>query len=293
MNKNELTAPATIHTALYWATEQFKRSAQLNESNSFHLDAELLLAHALEKPRTHLRSWPETALPATMQQLYSRLVQQRAHGMPIAYLLGQRDFWDLSLRVTADTLIPRPETELLVENALELIPANKAWKIADLGTGSGAIALALAKHRPECHLLAVDNSDAALEVAKSNAKRCDISNLSFLKSHWFAQISPQQFQLIVSNPPYVAENDSHLSRSDVAFEPRHALASGPDGLDDLRHIIVQSQSYLAPGAYLLLEHGFDQANSVAAVFDKTGWENIACLQDLSGQDRVTRAQKPD
>jgi len=279
-----------ISSALSWAKQQFQHSQNLLDGGSDSLDAELLLSHSLNKPRTYLLSWPEATLDTEQQTQFEKLVQRRAQGEPIAYLLAQREFWDLNLTVTTDTLIPRPETELLVETALELIPLDQSMQIADLGTGSGAIALALAKHRPRSHVTAVDNSTAALVVASKNALQNKISNVSFLHSNWFEQLSAQTFQIIVSNPPYVAQNDPHLQRGDVAFEPREALIAGPDGLDDLIYLIAHSMRFLASNGYLIVEHGYNQGNAVAELFKLAGWKNIKTIQDLSQQDRVTIGQ---
>jgi len=280
-----------ISSALGWAKQQFRPSEYLLDSDSHSLDAELLLSHCLNKPRTYLHSWPEATLEIEQQTQFEKLVLRRVLGEPIAYLLAQREFWDLNLTVTADTLIPRPETELLVETALELIPLDQPMAIADLGTGSGAIALALAKHRPRCQITAVDNSTAALAVAEENAVQHKLSNIDFLHSNWFEQLSAQTFQIIVSNPPYVAENDPHLQRGDVAFEPLGALVAGQNGLDDLSYISAHSMHFLTNDGYLIVEHGYDQGHAVAELFKLAEWKNIKTIQDLSQQDRITIGQK--
>ncbi len=264
-----------------------------NQADMARLDAELLLAFVLEKNRTWLRTWSEKTLTPQQHATYTALLARRQAGEPVAYLTGTQGFWSLQLQVTADTLIPRPETELLVEQALARIPPQEHWQIADLGTGSGAIALALATERPACRFTATDVSDASLAIARHNARRHNLGNVQFVKSHWFANLpSGQPYQMIVSNPPYIAEQDPHLARGDVRFEPEAALASGPDGLEALRHIIQQGHRYLVPGGWLLLEHGFDQQDAVLALMQATGYHDVADHLDLSGQPRLVLGRTP-
>ncbi len=264
-------------------------AALADASPAPQLDAELLLAHALGKARSHLRAFPENTPDAAALRLFHSLVEARRHGKPIAYLTSKREFWSLELKVTPATLIPRHETELLVELALERIPADATWRVLDLGTGSGAIALALAKERPGCRLTATDRSAAALAVARENAATLEIPNVEFLEGDWFMPIAERRFDVIVSNPPYVAERDPHLDAGDLRFEPRAALAAGTEGLDDLRRIVGAAAGHLAPGGWLLLEHGHDQGATVRALLAARGFEGAATFTDLAGWDRVSGA----
>lgn len=259
----------------------------LHEQEAAQLEAELLLAHAMNQSRSYLKAWPDADLNHSQQQVFIDLVRRRANGEPIAYILERREFWDLELRVTPACLIPRPETELLVELALQLIPTNAPWKIADLGTGSGAIALAIAKHRPTCRIIATDTSETALKLAQDNAAQLRITNVDFHLGNWFDCLAAQRFQLIVSNPPYVADNDPHLSQGDLRFEPATALSSGPEGLEDIRQIINAAPDHLEPGGWLLLEHGYDQATAVTQLFRDCGFTNVSTQADLAHRERVT------
>lgn len=251
------------------------------------LDAEILLAHVLEMPRSHLFARPEQRLDGYKLRSYALLVLARRKGQPVAYLTGQRDFWSLTLKVTPATLIPRPETELLVEEALRNVPVGVRWYLLDLGTGSGAIALALAKERPQCILTATDISRSALAVARENAKRLEIHNLAFMQGQWFTPVSGRRFAMIVSNPPYVPNDDPHLNAGDLRFEPRHALTGGPDGLAAIRKIVLRAPSHLDRGGALLLEHGYDQGERVRELLSAAGFSAIKTLRDLAGSERVT------
>ncbi len=253
------------------------------------LDAELLLAHALGRARGHLRAFPESRPDARALQLFRSLVEARRRGEPIAYLTSKREFWSLELKITPATLIPRHETELLVELSLERIPGDLTWRLLDLGTGSGAIALALAKERPRCRITATDRSATALGVARENAGTLGIANVEFLEGDWFMPVAERRFELIVSNPPYVAERDPHLEAGDLRYEPRTALAAGPQGLDDLRRIVGAASGHLEPGGWLLLEHGHDQGAAVRALLAARGFEDPVTFKDLGGQDRVSGA----
>jgi release factor glutamine methyltransferase len=206
--------------------------------------------------------------------------------------MGYRDFWNLRLQVSPATLIPRPETELLVEVALEKLAtlSSQTVSVLDLGTGTGAIALALAQERPDIQLLAVDASTAALDIARSNAQLNQINNVSFVQSNWFSELPSQRFDLIVSNPPYIEQNDPHLTQGDVRFEPISALASGLDGLDDIRHIIQHAPAWLNPQGWLLLEHGYNQGQAVSTLMLKRGLQNVQCLPDWAGIERVNLGQ---
>lgn len=261
-------------------------------SDSARIDIELLLCHVLNKDRSFFHTWPEYELEPQQLLDFQALLEQRLSGKPIAHILGQRGFWSLNLKVTSDTLIPRPDTERLVELALDIIPLDKKWRILDLGTGSGAIALAIASERPLCEVVATDYSVAALAVAKENAKTHDLNNIQFLKSHWFENIEIQKFDLIASNPPYICENDSHLSQGDVRFEPLSALTAGADGLNDIKMIIKQAKSYLNHGSSVLIEHGFDQADAVITLFKAENYQHVKNDKDYAGQPRVTSALFP-
>ena len=281
-NWRHMASPITIKQALDIAQQQL---SHLDDNT--HLEAEILLSHVLECSRTRLHTWPEQVLTKPQADNYQALLARRLEGEPIAYITGQRGFWDMELGVTPDTLIPRPETERLVELALERIPADAHWQIADLGTGSGAIALAIARERPRCHVLATDLSPAALAVARDNAKRLGVSNIRFQNSHWFKHLDAGRFEMIVSNPPYIHPQDPHLSQGDLRFEPSSALRSGADGLEDIRHIARAARAYLSPPGWLLLEHGYDQGPTITTLLSDLGYEEISIYQDLSGNDRVS------
>jgi len=255
-------------------------------SDSARLDAELLLCHALGRPRSYLYTWPEQELDEAQAEALEKLVERRQGGEPVAHILGKREFWSLELAVSADTLIPRPETELLVEAALARIPEQAEWAVADLGTGSGAIALAIASERPRCRITAVERSAGALAMARQNASALGIANVEFLQGEWFAPLVGRRFQVILSNPPYIPENDPHLSRGDLRFEPRSALAAGADGLADIRQLVSGAPALLCPPGWLLLEHGYDQGAAVTGLLGAAGYAEVADLADLQGHGRV-------
>ncbi|SDU20765.1 peptide chain release factor N(5)-glutamine methyltransferase [Halopseudomonas salegens] len=267
--------------------DQVLAAVDLPDSGSPRLDAELLLAAVLDKSRSYLRTWPEYELTAPQLNLYRTLLARRRAGEPVAYLLGRQGFWSLDLAVAPSTLIPRPDTERLVELALELGPTGAA-RVLDLGTGSGAIALALASERPQWQLTGVDRVTDAVALATRNAEELGLRNVSFQRSDWFAGVSGQRFDLVVSNPPYIASDDPHLSQGDVRFEPSSALVSGNDGLQDVRQIIGESRKHLQ--GWLLLEHGWQQAAAVQALLHEQGYQAVASWQDLAGQTRVTGGQ---
>jgi release factor glutamine methyltransferase len=264
----------------------------LAASPSPRLDAEVFVMHVTGLTRAQLITHGDQALTAEQETLLNTLLARRAQGEPVAYLTGEREFWSLPLHVTPAVLIPRADTELLVEVALEKIPREASWTIADLGTGSGAVALAIAHDRPRCHVLALDQSGAAIAVARDNAQRLGLANVECLQGNWFEPLAGMTVDLLAGNPPYIAERDPHLSQGDVRFEPRAALASGIDGLDDIRHLVAQAGAYLRAGGWLMLEHGFDQGNAVRALFAAAGFLAIETRRDASGLERVTLGCRP-
>jgi len=258
-------------------------------SDSPRLDAELLLMFVLNAPRSLLFTHPDQELSDVQAARFATLVKQRLDHNPIAYLTGEKEFWSLALTVTPDTLVPRPETELLVEEALKRIPENSALDILDLGTGSGAIAIAIASERPNARIVATDISAPALRIATDNARRHSLTNLRFLQGDWLDAVAEQSFDLILSNPPYVAAGDPALDR--LAREPRGALVSGSDGLDAIRQIAVGAGDHLADGGWLFVEHGADQKTLVGGTLTNAGWHDIECLTDLGGLPRLTRSRR--
>ncbi|AZD31730.1 peptide chain release factor N(5)-glutamine methyltransferase [Pseudomonas chlororaphis] len=267
------------------------RAAQLPDSPTARLDAELLLAAALGKPRSFLHTWPERIVPSEAALTFASYLQRRRSGEPVAYILGQQGFWKLDLEVAPHTLIPRPDTELLVEAALELLPATPA-KVLDLGTGSGAIALALACERPAWRVTAVDRVLEAVALAERNRQRLQLDNVTVLSSHWFSALQGERYQLIISNPPYIADTDPHLAAGDVRFEPESALVAGKDGLDDLRLIIAQAPGHLEAGGWLMLEHGYDQAPAVRDLLLGQGFAEVHSRVDLGGHERISLGRLP-
>ncbi|MBX2807396.1 MAG: peptide chain release factor N(5)-glutamine methyltransferase [Cellvibrionaceae bacterium] len=265
-------------------------------SDSPRLDVELLLCHVLQKDRAYLYTWPEALLSTRQQQCYQKLLARRLAGEPMAYILGEKEFWSLPLQVSSSALIPRPETELLVALALDL-SANRSpnpqaaapLKLLDLGTGTGAIALAFARERPKWQVLAVDKSPDALALARANQDALGITNLRLCHSDWFSALGGQRFDLILANPPYIAPDDPHLTQGDVRYEPRTALVAQEQGLADLRAIIAQAPKFMEKGGCLLLEHGDRQADVVADFLREYGFESCFVRQDLAGHDRVSGA----
>lgn len=260
--------------------------ADLPDSPTAALDSELLLAHAIGKPRSFLRTWPEHQPEPAQVEVFAGLLARRRAGEPVAYLLGEQGFWSLDLQVSAATLIPRPDTERLVELALELGPARSA-RVLDLGTGTGAVALALASERPAWEVMATDVVPAAVALAESNRARLALTNVKVQHSDWFAHLEVAPFDLIVSNPPYIRSADPHLECGDVRYEPATALVSGADGLDAIRHIVQCAPGYLNDGGWLLLEHGWDQAAAVVALLEQRGFVDARSWQDIGGQQRVS------
>ncbi|UQB43473.1 peptide chain release factor N(5)-glutamine methyltransferase [Thiomicrospira microaerophila] len=277
-----------ISTAIQQAVQQLTNSA--NDCNP-KLEAEILLCHSLRVNRAYLLTWPEKALTETQVAEFFALVERRQAGEPIAYLLGYKEFWGLALQVSPATLIPRADTETLIEIALQKLAQYPKPQILDMGTGSGAIALALASERPDAKITAIDASPAALAVAQANGLAHQLK-INWLLSDWFSQLEGQKFDCIVSNPPYIEQQDLHLTQGDLRFEPDSALSSGSDGLDDLRLIICQAPSYLNQQAWLFVEHGYNQADAVKQLFRQAGFQSITCQVDLAGHPRVSYGQTP-
>ena len=268
-----------------------KDATEVLGSDTARLDAEVLLASLLKKDRSYLLAWPEKILPQKTREQFHQLVKRRASGEPVAYLTGQREFWSLPLAVSTDTLIPRPETETLVTLALEKIPPDGCLHIADLGTGSGAIALAIAHERPRCRVVATDASAKSLEIAADNARNLGIENIHFIHGNWCDPLPQEPFDLILSNPPYIEDQDPHLEHGDVRFEPRTALAAGPDGMDDLDHIVACARQHLRKEGWLMLEHGYQQADRVKMRLSEHGYREISSHSDEAGLDRVCMGRK--
>lgn len=256
------------------------------------LEAEVLLSQTLGVTRSYLYTWPERVLTATEMAHYQSLLKRRVRGEPLAYVTGCKEFWSLNLQVTTATLIPRPETELLVEQALARLPVTSNAHILDLGTGCGAIALAIASERPRCQVLATDCDKCALAVAQRNAQHLGIHNVVFLVSDWFTQLEGFSMNLIVSNPPYLANDDPYLQHGDIGYEPRQALVAGTEGLAVIRHLITHARNYLAPGGWLLLEQGYQHAEAVRDLFMAHAYTAINSYSDLAGHIRVTVGQNP-
>lgn len=267
--------------------DQLLAHAAQIDSPTAQLDAELLLAFVLDQPRSYLYTWPEKPVSAVQTANYMALLERRQRGEPVAYLLGRQGFWTLDLAVAEHTLIPRADTELLVEAALQLAASDSALNLLDLGTGSGAVALAIASERPHWQVTGVDRIESAVALAQSNQRQLALSNVQFLVSDWFSALAEQRYDLILSNPPYIAENDPHLQQGDVRFEPLSALVAGPDGLDDIRIIIAQAPSYLTAHGWLLLEHGFEQASAVRELLEQAGFVDVSSQRDLAGHERIS------
>ena len=291
----------TIKAALHDAQTALAKLVNISEAK---LEAQLLLQHVLNVNRAWLIAHQNDALEANIHAAYRTLINRRVNGEPIAYILGVREFYGLNLKVTPATLIPRPDTETLVEAALAKIPLQKNLTICDLGTGSGAIALAIAKHRPLAQVTAVDASENALKIAQENAHNLQITNVEFTLSNWFDALKNQRFDVVVSNPPYIAEGDKHLSSGDLPWEPISALVPGQpfpledknaekeDGLSAIKHIISDAPNYLKPHGWLMLEHGYNQAEQVTDLLAQAGFGQIETQKDLGGNNRVTLGMMP-
>lgn len=282
---------ATIEATLKTAQNQLITTGLVD---SPQIDAELLLCHTLGVNRSYLFTWPEKRLTPEQTNTFQTHLEMRLAGHPIAHIIEQREFWGLNLKVNKDTLIPRPDTETLIEAVLDLDDISNPQsdcKILDLGTGSGAIALALKSELPHCTITAIDQSQAALEIAQQNATINQL-DVKFMQSDWFTSIGQNHYHCIVSNPPYIEDNDPHLTEGDVRFEPLTALTSGKDGLDDIRLIIDQAWSHLYSQGWLVIEHGYNQAESIAMLFKKKGYQNIKLCKDLGDNPRISLGQKP-
>ena len=265
-------------------------------SDTALLDTELLLCHSLSVDRAWLKTWPDKILSAPDMQRFEQLFRRRLEGEPVAFIIGSQGFWTLDLKVSPHTLIPRPETELLVETAMQLELPNNS-QVLDLGTGTGAIALALASENPQWHMTAVDVQASAVELAEQNRLACRLKNVTIYQSDWFAAVANRQpqtlFNLIVSNPPYIEIDDAHLFEGDVRFEPASALVSGTQGLDDLQLVIGQSSGFLAPAGWLLVEHGHAQGLAVRGLFNEAGYVLVETRQDYNQLDRITLGRLAD
>ncbi len=255
------------------------------DADEARIEVQCLLQAVLNVSRAYLMTWPARELDADEFSCYAGLVERRLQGEPVAYLLGEREFFGHAFRVTPATLIPRPDTELLVELILQYAEKQKSHRVLDMGTGSGVIAISVALARPDLEVVALDASSAALEVAIGNAKALNASNLRFLRSDWFSSLEGARFDLIASNPPYIEADDHHLQG--LRFEPKSALVSGRDGLDDIRHIVAGAGKHLNPGGWLMLEHGCDQAASVRDLLRQSGFAEVSSARDLSGMERVS------
>lgn len=279
----------TLKEALLAAQNALTNALEASEAK---LEAQLLMQHALTVNRAWLIAHENDTLQPETHSQFEALLNRRLTGEPIAYILGYREFYGLKLNVTPDTLIPRADTETLVEAALAKISSQEKAQILDLGTGSGAIALAIAINRPHAQVTAIDASQAALNIAIENAKNLSIGNVEIILSCWFDALQHAKFNVIVSNPPYIERYDAHLNQGDLRFEPPSALASGDDGLDDIRTIVNKSLIHLTPQGWLMLEHGYNQANAVADLMAQAGLVDIETIKDLGGNDRVTIGKNP-
>ncbi len=275
-----------------------RAAREMLATDSAALEAEVLLGEVLQRPRSWLYAHDRDTVTPGRQQRFFDLLRRRAEGEPLAYLLGQREFWSLTLQVSPDTLIPRPDTERLVELALqhmppEHMPPERPLQVVDLGTGSGAIALALAHERPQAHVLAVDRSLAALQIAQVNAQHLGLQRVGFVQSDWSEALGDASCDLIVSNPPYLRLEDPHLQQGDLRYEPSVALLAGADGLDAIRHIVSTAPACLHPGGWLLLEHGFEQGAAVRQLLHDRGLSEVTTELDIEHRERVSLGRVPE
>jgi len=267
----------------------FSRDGSSDETDSAFFDAELLLCHVLGSDRTYLKTWPEKTLTDHQEKQYKSLIEARQSGQPVAHLLGRRDFWTLELLVTPATLIPRPDTEILIECALELELPDKA-SVLDLGTGTGAIALSLASERPEWHLTASDAFAEVVELAQKNAKHNQLERVTVVRSVWFELFVGERFHLIVSNPPYIDPQDPHLKQGDLRFEPVSALVAQEKGMADINHIVKNAINHLHPEGWLMLEHGYQQGELVRSCFESASFNHVKTVNDYGNNERITMGQ---
>jgi len=272
--------------------ELLREAATRLQGDDARHEAEQLLIHVLGVERAWLFAHATDEVDEEARERFEVLLQRRAEGHPLAYLVGRRGFWTLDLQVNTATLIPRPETELLVEQALARLPADDMVRVADMGTGSGAVALSIASERPLATVMATDVLGPALAVAVKNAQAHGLDNVWFRRGHWYAALGADRFDMIVSNPPYIAADDPHLEQGDLRFEPPPALASGVDGLDAIREIISGAHEHLVPGGWLLLEHGWDQGAAIRTLLEQAGFVQAQTVQDLEQRDRVTLGRWP-
>lgn len=263
----------------------------LNGAESAAIDARYLLSFLFNKNFTWLKTWPDEMLSSKQQESLHKLITRRKNGEPIAYITGEKAFWTLRLKTNTSTLIPRPETEQLVEQALDFLATqfsdSQTSRVLDLGTGTGAIALAIATERPNDAIIASDFNEVIVELAKENAKLNQCSNVSVLQSDWFSNIKEDNFNLIVSNPPYIEENDRHIQQGDLVFEPNSALVAKNQGLSDIKIIIEQAKGYLMSGGALMIEHGFEQGKTLRKLYNQFGYHQVKTIKDLNGLDRIT------
>ena len=256
-------------------------------SETPHLDAEILLSQVLQQPRSFIYAHPEFLLDTLQCDRFKQFIERRSEGEPVAYITGMKEFWSLTLNITKHVLIPRPETELLVDLALSYAKDRCEASLADLGTGSGAIAVAIAYERPHWEITATDISCKALSIAKSNAQKLELRNLVFVEGDWYAAVRHQKFHLIISNPPYVWDRDPHLHQPELKYEPCNALISGKGGLQHLRHLIRHASPHLLPGGHLILEHGSEQGAAVRDLFTQYGFNGVGTHRDLAGLERAS------
>ena len=287
--------PTAIPENSVTISDLMKRSSELDDvSDTSRLDVEILLSYVLDKDRSFLYAWSDQHLSDQQRHRFENLFRRRLHGEPVAYITGLREFWSLPFKVSPATLIPRPETELLVERAL-LLPLSEQSLVLDLGTGTGAIALALASEKPHWNITAVDAVLDAVQLAEENRQQFSFENVQVYQSDWFSGVKQQLFDLVVSNPPYICVEDKHLQQGDVRFEPASALVADGLGLSDIRTIVSEVQAYLKPDGWLLLEHGFDQGSAVRQIMLQAGFSEVITYTDLAGLDRVSacRNSEPD
>jgi len=280
-----------IQQAFEQAIQTLSQPNEPDIEASARIDSQILLCHVLKCNSAHLIAWPEKKLSEEQSALYFQLIQQRKKGLPVAHLTGKREFWSLNFSVDDSTLIPRPETETLIEFILEKFGNIKKLKLLDMGTGTGAIAIAVAHEKSDWQIFASEISEQALALAKKNSTQHQTSNITFILSDWFNDINENVFDVIVSNPPYIAENDPHLSSGDVRFEPKRALTAGKTGMDDIEHLSAQAKHHLQKNGWLIIEHGYNQAQQVSDCFVKNGFEEIEQKKDLSGHIRMTAGKK--